>query len=145
MERKILLVLLLGAILENSMSAEDNKGNKQEGTMKSFPTETCEADTKRDLLGKCVGKMVKTSGTMSKPILHDPNLKYPDISSMGGYSSQHHINTKWGRLGLISKKPIKCEETIEVKGILRISYLAGEYEKNTPKNPYIQVIGFHCK
>jgi hypothetical protein len=143
--RKVLLISLLGVILESSMSAEDNKGKKQAGTVKPFPIEICEAETKRDFLGKCVGKRVKISGTIANSILKDPNLKYPDASSMGGYTNQRHIDTQWGQLGLISKKPIKCEETIEVNGILHISYLAGEYENFNSKSPYIQVLAFYCK
>jgi len=144
--KKVLVILLIiGVILETSMAVENKNSKKQAGTIKPFPTEICEVKTKEDLLEKCVGKRVKINGTMAKTILKHPNLTYPDISSMGGYTSENHIDTQWGQLGLISQKPIKCQETVEIEGILRVTSLADEAGKDNYKVPYVQVLVFQCK
>lgn len=138
----LLALLTLGVIL--NMSVNDKDIQKQSGDIRPFPREICEVKTKEDLLEKCVGKRVKINGIMAKIILKNPKVTYPDVSSMGGYINETHIDTELGQLGLISQKPIKCQESVEIEGILRVTSLIGDDEKNS-KTPYVQVLSFHCK
>lgn len=138
MVKNIIFLILLIGVFQTNMPAQNNKT----GNMKPFPEEICEINAKEDLLGKCVGNRVKLTGTMAKTIL-EPDLHYPDISSVGGYYHTNHIDTEWGQIGLISQKPIKCKKTIEVEGILRRTSLMDNKEKND--KPYIQVLLFNCK
>lgn len=137
----LLLILLIGIVLETNMVA-DNKNKPQAGQMKPFPTEICEIKAKEDLFSKCVGKRVKVKGTIAKTVLH-PKQTYPDVSSVGGYINKAHIDTEWGQIALISQKLISCKESIELEGILRITPLFDE--ENKEKHPYIQVLNFNCK
>lgn len=142
--KQILLIILAGVTLTNSMNAEDKKSKNQVKNMKPFPTEICELKTKQDLLEKCVGKRVKIKGTIAKTIL-DPDVKYPDLSSIGGYINQYHIDTSLGQLGLISQKPIECIQEVVVEGILHVLSPDTNIEKATSQKPYIQVLMLNCK
>lgn len=144
--KKFLLLVLIGALSHTNMSADDKKNRNQDKNMKPFPTEICEAKTKEEFLEKCVGKRVQLKGTIAKTILH-PDATYPDVSSIGGYTNQIHIDTEWGQVALISQKPIKCQEEakVEVEGILRIAPLFNKNSKNANKSPYVQVLAFECK
>lgn len=139
--KTLLLILLTAIILETNMVA-NNKNKPQAGQMKPFATEVCEIKTKEDLFSKCVGKRVKIKGTIAKTVLH-PKQTYPDISSVGGYINKAHIDTEWGQIALISQKTISCKEAIELEGILRITPLFDE--ENKEKHPYIQALSFNCK
>lgn len=143
MNRKTILLafLFIATLLGNNMAAENNK--KQAGNMKPFPTEAHELKTKEDL-EKYVGERVKTKGTMAKTVLH-PDLKYPDLSSMGGYVNQYNIDTTLGQVGLISQKTIGCKKDIEVEGILRFTLLEEKNIEKTSNVAYIQVLSFKCE